>query len=834
MICKTWKWILFLLLLAAVPLSYPAQNAADKIITAPLRSLTFHPLNVLQARESIKRAGWEENVIDAHYSSKPSEAEQTWILAVKAALLGGEERLQKALKSWQTQVENQSKSTAQLSPDNSFLLLQTCDCLLVTPEVRSATGNYLNEIKKTKKQLTQHILENKDSAGEKPAAGNDLLLESLRLYASLMSDSVGEGLSSAITENYGQKLLASARNQIAGEGLLPGSGESQIKTALHLLVAATALQTVSPETLLSFKPFVQKPIDLLADLAYPDGSLPASYGQSISLDLLETVLERGYALFQNPQYQAVLNHLYKNRPRKGEALLYGVPALESKKTFLPRTSAFPQAGFAILRNEDAKNPLSVFIDTGISRIGKDSALLGIEVKSGQNQITGTANQPGTGNFNTVLVDQASQLPAAPDQNVNALIYSLRTLRDGCAYLNAAAEGQYSERKAYPVSTYQRSLYLSSSLLFDVFRVRGGKTHDYQYTYNGIVDSVTGVNVGNWKQSTPVKGVYGIQLKPAAESGTGERLWFIDPAGSSLKIQDNRDQNTISATRTMEEDEADLFAVVHDYGILSATSTINVSRIAFTPGGNRRDFQICGIAIEHNDDTDVFISSTNPDTEYSADYLGKKLVFQGIWGHIALKKGQFSALRLGGGTKLRFGEYGVAPKEAMITGISRTVDPTGTVELDFGRILPEDDACFGHSFLAISANPMPVMFQSLVMKSISIFESSQKVVLQNHPSLDHVNPLMGFDFLPGTQLIYESCTELRRVDENNFTLALNTPAEFMIEGSEDFSEIHYRLPNGRNQITGDFKVGTIQAKFSPEDAARGYVRFERTGWPKKKN
>ena len=841
MILKTWKTAFFVWLLIQSTISYAADKPKDTTKDSTkdstkreiLSSLTFTSGNVLQARESVKRVGWTENVIDSHYPSGLPELKQVWVSVVKAALFGGEERIQKAMNTWQIQVEKELKNTANPLPENFSLLLQSCDCLLALPEIFSSTQNYGDSIKKTNHLLLQRLLDIHPDQGGATSVG-DLQWKPLQLYASLMPRSASETISSSSMEKMAQDLVGSVQSQVLGEGLIPGTVENQMQTAQNLLLAGTALQTVSPEAFVPLRPYIQKSIDFIAELVYPDGNTPASYGTPLPLESVEVLLERGYNLFKNPEYLAILNAVYRNTPRKGEALLYGVPVLDNKTTFAGRTSAFPQAGFAVLRNENQKLPLSVFIDTGLSHFGQDSALLGIEVKSGRNQITGIANEKGTGKFNTVLIDQASQTQPQPNQSANALIYSLRTLRDGCTYLTTMAEGQFTERKPYPASTYQRSLYLADTVLFDVFRVRGGKTHDYRYTFNGKVENASGFTPGSLKQSQPVKGIYGFLLKPNDTNDIGERLWFVDPAGSSLRVQENNNQSTVYSSRTAEGDEAYVFIAVHDYEINSSTSSTNVSRIAFQPSGNSRDFQISGVAAEHGKDADIFITSTNPDSEYTAEYLGKTIVFQGLWGHIALKDGKFKALRLGGGKKLRFGEFGVIPKESLINGLARTVIPSGTVELDFDRTLPEVAGCFGHSFLAVSNNPGPVMFQSFVINSISLFETPQKAIMQNHPSLVRVNPSIGFDLLPGTQLLYESCTELRQLDDKNFTLALNSTTDFMIEGTEDYADIHYREPGGRNKVIGEFKVGIIQAQLSPEDSREGFVKFERIGRERKHN
>jgi hypothetical protein len=623
-----------------------------------------------------------------------------------------------------------------------------------------------------------------------------------------------------------------------GEGLFSFYPLSQSLTAtVEVLQMGAALQTIRPTLYSEFKPLMEKLVSTTAQLVYPNGVFPAAFSETpIDSLLIAELLERGGKVTGNPLCKRILTQVYKNQPRLPEALLYGKLALdEGPKGELPST-ALPQIGGIFLHSPTETWPLTIRVDTGMSSWFGQSALLSLDVLAPGEQVTGLAGIEAAMPWNTVILDEKRQPAVEPMQPRNALLYAMRTAKNGTAYASLMAQGEYTERKAYPdtvlsdpSSVYQRALYFSAPLLFDSFRVSGGRQHDYQYTHSGTVQNVSGIAGDPTTGPVNGQGVYAVTFAPKENQTFGERLWVIDPAGSQLRLRQQDRGTTVLLSRAVDAGEADLFAVVHEFFQGEAPATTNVLRLPLAPGGNQREFQAIALAAETALGTEIFLTSTNPETEYTCDYQGNRLVFQGTWGHIQLQDGTFQSMRLGGGTRLRYGSHAIEPQEIMINGLLREFDEAkNQLTMEFSSPLPEARGSRGHSILAISQNPAPVMFQSFLLNTLSLFESPQTATLLHTPALAQPHPGIGFALQPGTPLVYESYTELYREDEFTYIMGLNTPTQFMIPGDVKAPKLRYRLPNGRFQITGELKFGTIQLRLTPDDMARGEIMVEKIG------
>ncbi|MBD3265240.1 hypothetical protein GF373_01100 [bacterium] len=815
---------------------FSAEETATR--TNQTASLAFSPSHITQARERVKRVGWDGNVIDAHYPGTQTQARQMWIDTVKTALLGKETRMRSTVNAFNALLDRLNTQPTKTRQGGGMYFLQAYDCLRALPEwnklesgLRAALherlrvfirGNLRGEVEKTDLQ-------------SRPEAIQDL---SFRLYAHELMKSQGAE-SNAVNP---REAVDTIRQSIIAEGLIGPAvsvdGQAiarHFKAGQDFLLAGAAVKSASPPLYESIEPWLQTVVELTAGLIQ-QGDFPAVVnGSAAMMADAARVLERGYALWPRPRYGALLKVIYDSRPRQAESLLYGPLSLETIPAYIPSTTAFPQTGFVSLYSQMNALAVSICMDTGLSRYG-NSALLSIDVGANEQSLTVPSPGEGTKRYNTVLVDGKNQPKPEPGQAANGLIYSLRNMDGGSAYAQVLAEGRYTERAAYPkegvnpVSMYRRSVLLHSPVLFDLFRVSGGSEHEYRYSAKGNVISVTNLDAQVADRPVEGLGIYGLTFQSQAQAGVGERVWVIDPAGSQVSVQSHNHGSTLSILRNEMEGQGDLFAVVHEFFTGSVPKNTQVKRLPLKPGTNERDFQAIALVFEGKDSTDIFLSATNPETEYSTSYLGNKLVFQGTWGHVQLKNGEFETMRLGGGKHLRYGVHAVTPREPIVHGYAREIqDRQGYISADFVHKLPEEKAIAGHSILALASYPTAVMYQSLVLNSISVLQSPQHFVMKTAPNFGNTPPELGFRFQSGDTLLYESFVELHRVDENHYTLVLNTPSKVMVEGSNTWNRIIYGSAKyGKKRVVGEYRVGVIQASFEPAEAYKGKIEFQRLG------
>lgn len=830
-------------------LVFLAAVAAQEAKSAP--PFVYSADQLAQAREIAQRVGWSETMIEGQFPSPLSPDDQAWVKVLQAALLGEETRVQQAIETltnlaaaWNpASIDNASLSTA-------FLTLRGYDCLTATPEWSSIDDPVKQPLREAIRSLTDRLL----SAETNSIVAKTSYRLSTLLYAGLLSESTAPvnlylkgseevpDIKSAIGADY------------TAEGLLYNEPMvSHLRLTADTLTAAAALKSVSPTEFESIQPWLNKTVRVMRDLSFPTAALPSILQRNIDQAGLIRLFERGYDLFEDPSVANLLSRLYQNTPRTAESLLYGgkLISLPTQTIQIP-SSILPQTGAAVLRNASPDHPVSFIIDTGLSGQNPASALLSIERL--EDVVSEEQGRSKTSDFNTVVVDRRDQ-PSAPntnDQARNPLIVSAKTLQNGNVFVHAIASNQHTERAAYPgddstgfVPTYERILYLTDTLMLDLFRVRGGSIHDWIYHANSSLKHLSQVGWSSFAPAdeeyefirngselhhTTLRGINGIDLisqRQGDRAGINERIWLIDPVETQLITGRIENRSFIVARRQLEPGEGDLFAVVHEFFNTDEKPEIKLMQLTIDPPPNRRNFQAVALAVIQNGVTDIFLSALDPSIEYSTNIETGKIVFQGKFGHVQLIGGTMKQIALIGGSTLRYDTHSVKFKYPLSTGYVRSVDPTRqSIEIDFKYRLPSSDTLQGHTLLAIANDPLPVMFQSIPIDSIGPLGPPQTMNL-TFPSLLENPPV---ELCPpiktGTQILFENVAELRKpwLNNNEYELYFSAPAEVMIEGATNKNRIFLMESNVLNKIRGEKEAGMIFFQIDPRESVNGKIRF----------
>ncbi|MGC9327081.1 MAG: hypothetical protein ACP5I1_05580, partial [Candidatus Hinthialibacter sp.] len=355
-----------------------------------------------------------------------------------------------------------------------------------------------------------------------------------------------------------------------------------------------------------------------------------------------------------------MNRIYQERPRSAESLLIAGLIEKKAEEKVSVTTALPQTGALILHDSSDKIPQVVYVDAGLSGQGDSSAMLSLEWKDASSPFADRSDSAEDYISNTVVIDRILQPPAPSNKEEaqNAYIYSCKVFDDRAVYARAAAAGQYTERSAYPngaastpVLTYERILFLSSPFVVDLFRVRGGRVHDWiDYSPAGIESLIHGEwgsfnaasNEYPWLinsekiDSAEMKGIYGVVFNPLPGNDIRRRLWMIDPAGSQLIAAKHKTGATLISRRTSAEEEGDLYVMIHERFTKAPPSNIRFEQLPLDPGVNRRGFQAFAFALIQEGEEHLFLFSLNPEVEFSSRYKGGRIIFQGSFGHVLLK------------------------------------------------------------------------------------------------------------------------------------------------------------------------------------------------------
>lgn len=840
---------------AAVESATPAQ-ADEAWISKCLPPLAFDRQRVKQARDQAKRVGWTDAIVDAQTGEPAAgesltKADKVWRSCLKAALFGEKRRAEKAANDLLEWI-----STAAPAPNSAefweaySLALQAYDCLTAIsewPELDAALRGKVAEQLQTKART---VLDGQENAA-RDNTQDALRASSLRLYAGLLSGATD--IAKAVWFGSSDKpgFVDTVKKEIAPEGAIgSGSLRGHVESGQDFLLACAVLVASSTEAFAPIEPYARQSVEFIRDLIVPTGRFPKAARSLPERGALVRYLERGNALFDNLGLSPILNLYYKEKPRTAESLLIGGMAKAGSSSDSFRQIVMPMTGAVILTDASAAMPL--YLDTGLSGGLASSALLAVEWRNETASPAGETESQGTDRFNTVVIDRMSQpsTPSGGEEARNGFIYSSKAFQHGAAYIRAIAAGQYTERAAYPagtvstpVFTYERALYVSPPFVVDLFRARGGRLHDWIYhTPAGIEKLINGewssysVASGDYPWLTAsnasalaanLKGVYGVSFNPLPGNDLRHRLWFIDPAGTQLISVKNGEGSSLIARREMIEDEGDLYAAVHEWRKGSMPDNVQIEPILLDPPANARGFQAIALAIVQGEETNIFLSSINPEAVYNGKYKNGQIVFQGAFGHILLRGETAERLRLAGNI-LRYDASGIQMKEALNIGVVRNVNTdTGAMETDFSNRLPANERLNGDTFTALTTQMAPVMYRTLVVEKVTASELADTAQLRYRPNTSDSQPGLGAPIRIGDQLIYENMAELAQTRKNYFTFDYSAPADVTIGGATDLNRVFLAKSQILRKVRGESTAGAIQFHIDPQEGVdAGHVEFYR--------
>ncbi len=815
----------------------------------------YSATDIEAARDQVKRVGWSEGIIDNQIRITPQDPyKNVWKAAVKAALFGDEElmnravdRIEKTIEDWQ-EMDFQFKGEGEIPTSQAvFYLVQSYDCLTVCPEWEHVE-------KKRKANLRQSIQETVDRflipSHDDLILSSSVQFQTTRLYSSLISGSTQVFHLALQGDDEISSLETILRTGLTGEGLLLDAPiERHVVQSADLLTAGAALQSASPDAFERLSPWIQKTADIVTSLCSPSGNLPEMLGE-INPALMPAMLERAFRLYGSSEYAELLRKVYRRVSRQGSHLLLGNINLENTPAAEHNTTAWPQTGGLTLHNP-SELPFNAYLDTGLlSHQTRSNALLALELRTEQGALSGFQEEIGTEGYNTVLVDRKPHTPYDSSDIANGFLYDLKRFSDGSAYVNVTADDQYSERAAYdeesdiqpPVNYFQRTLFMCDQFLIDLFRVRGGQWHDYLYHSHGTIQSASNIDFqsippesndlslftkADALQQAQAKDIYNIQFGTNEPETYTERLWFIDPDGSQLIAGSLNDQIFLTARRAMEEGESNLYSVIHEVRSAGQQRDPRIIRLPLDPSPSSRDFQAVAFAIESGDRVNICLSSTNPSVEYTTEYEDERIVFKGRFAHIRKINGEFKSLRLIGGRFLRFGTHGVDLEENMQVGVvSQVMQDKGALRIDFPHPLSVGNHLLGHSFFVATPNRGPSIFQPFIIKQLENNRSPQVVSLQHHPNLMDPPSMLGSPVENGDQVIYEHFAEMVRLSEDRFRLHYSAPMEVIVEGGTKRHRVMVKSTRVERRVRGESTVGVILFPVDPAERIDGVVEFTR--------
>ena len=410
-----------------------------------------------------------------------------------------------------------------------------------------------------------------------------------------------------------------------------------------------------------------------------------------------------------------------------------------------------------------------------------------------------------------------------------------------------AGGQLTERTPYtelqpPLREFHRQMFLSDNLLADFFRVTGGSRHEYVYHGAARIQSIS---MGEMQDYVPtqqdnqllqraqnlkiaqVQGIYSIEFAQGENQPFRERIWFVDAAGSQLLTGSFDSHDFLIIRRQEMNGGADHFVVVHEWISDPETVRTQVERLVIDPAPNERDYQVVGLAVTQVGTTDIFLSATRPDISYSTKYRGGHLIFEGIYGHVQLKNNQLSQLQLIGGRQLRYDVHGVEfkpgnPGAGLIQDVAQE---SSTILTDFVHMIPQGEVLKGHSVLVMPQQPQAVNYQTHILESVHAEEPPQQIRLFHHPNLRDPVSRLAAPVRVGDTVFLEPHVDLRRLDEDNFTVYATVPAEVLIEGALNRNRVLYQS-GVLDRIRGQSKAGVIIFNIDPAEATKEPVPFSR--------
>lgn len=305
---------------------------------------------------------------------------------------------------------------------------------------------------------------------------------------------------------------------------------------------------------------IHRALEWFLSMAMPDRTMP-TIGDSPSpcagLDDYYNTAEVGYRYFG---IEAVGDYeRFRNGERSWAGLLYGAPEIVS--TNVPKTSACLSSGWVSLRNEWRGNRVWVGLNALIPGGGHQHAdrlnlltyshgkLLALEKATPYNESTTRVLGTLSLSHNTVTVDRTSQKQgeALSGEAIPQVAYFV----DGPIAKFAELRGDHIYGQT---TVYRRSVALIEDVIVDLFRVRGGKVHDWMVHHAGPAPrfsmsmSVASFEPAEWLHNGTKRILCG---KPP---GIWDARWTVDDVTSRLTMMPAAD-TSVYALETYPVDNA---------------------------------------------------------------------------------------------------------------------------------------------------------------------------------------------------------------------------------------------------------------------------------------
>ncbi len=219
---QSWIFRFTFFLILSIPMIHAQaeQKKQEKPAPAMNSAMAFTSFQILGARNYMKRVRWTDETIDSHFKEKNSP----WNQCVKAALLGGEDRLLKTadvlVETFNMRENLSFKGLDQASLHQRLLsiqqLLQSYDCFLAIPETAQIDPNVVSNVRDSLNEFTAWFFE--ETPGEINPA-DLILLQTARLYAVLLTNSTELIEKCVLGAEDGPGLEAMLKKSQFGEGM---------------------------------------------------------------------------------------------------------------------------------------------------------------------------------------------------------------------------------------------------------------------------------------------------------------------------------------------------------------------------------------------------------------------------------------------------------------------------------------------------------------------------------------------------------------------------------------------------------------------------------------
>lgn len=818
------KILLILLVLTCCNTFVSAQDDSAAVENIQQYSTGFEREHIAAVREQVKRVGWNALSIETQLKqslsnnySKPIRTE-----TVKAALLGGVENVQQAFEDINAALSVEPETqTSQVW----FQTLQTYDCLRSLPESVSVSSEL---IQKTDQLLNTYIQSLYTITPSQEDPYTIAIHQAACAYAAVITQDEEQ----IETWLHGNETVPPLWKRL-GEAV-PNEGVGNFDKVLngYLFALFSTLRDQSDEEIEVLKPWVTRSLDILnlnmKMTRYNEiGGILDSPDRYWHL----SSIERYYNDYSDHTSGEILDGLYKGFSRRADMLLFGKVPWEAPTASEVRSvssTILPRVGLAYLKDESNDIPVSLLLSTS-PRI--------FTLLSMQPLMYMGNDQHKDFKFNTVVVDQKIQGHWHEDTPQNALVTSFVPFADRGTFISTHSTGIYGERAKYledypgltfPVTHYQRDIYVDSPYIIDWFRVTGGGTQDYIYQLPG---SLNGDHNFDWQsvnlpkdsypflqeasaiQSTKPNGVFSVASQPE-NNGLSERVWFVVNGESELIHAKHDKRDIVINRKEFTQPTANVFAVVHKVAKNEFSNDVTIQPLSLNPQPNESGFQAVAFVIKNGTQEDIFYSSTQPGQTYTTTHNNTEIEFQSKFAHVQLHDGKFQQLRMVGGKQVKFGGHQVIADEVMTTGVINNIDEkTGSFDLSFPYFLPFGDALKNHVLHAVSSEPNTPFLQPLVFSHADDLKGEQRFHLEHRINLSNPPSTLAAPVQHGDQVLLESFAELKKNSEDSFLLYHSSPLQITVPANGTKKRFFVNETNVQ-RLQGEFKDGLIHASFSP--------------------